>query len=130
MAPGDLKRARSALPLRSSTSGLGEIARLPNRPGLAAVGTGRKPGILRSVGVSVAFGERSSLALALVLDQRGSRPNCSRFLSSRYRRLSLVSATATRQDRASGSWPANGTRKLLIAPAWRMLVGYSATGCA
>ena len=62
--------------LRSSTSSLAEATGLPNRPGVAAAGAGRKPGLARSVGISVALGDSSIPALALLLDLRrsGSSP--------------------------------------------------------
>jgi hypothetical protein len=59
------------LTLRSSTSGLTKLSRLPNRPGVAAVSAAWKPSWL-GVGLSVALGDSSSLAVALVLDQPGS----------------------------------------------------------
>ena len=58
--------------VRSSTSSLAEATGLPNRPGVTAVGAGRKPGLARSVGISVALGDSSSPALALLLDHPGS----------------------------------------------------------
>ncbi len=58
--------------LRLQLNALGETARLPKHRGVAAVGSGQESGLARSVGISVAFGEGSSLALALLLDLSGS----------------------------------------------------------
>jgi hypothetical protein len=65
---------RRSLMQWSSTSGLAETASLPNRPGVA-VGADREPDLGRSVRISVALGVSGSLALALVLDRRGSVAN-------------------------------------------------------
>ena len=70
-SPRDHRRLNSSLVLGSSTSSLAEATGLPNRLGVAAVGAGRKPGLARSVGISVALGDSSSPALALLLDRSG-----------------------------------------------------------
>ncbi len=72
-SPKTPSATRIRLPPRSSTRGLAETSRLPDRPGVAALSVGRKPGPARSVEISVALGDSSSLALALLLDQGNSQ---------------------------------------------------------